>query len=40
MAIHLDPASEQNILNMLMEQSVISVDQLKKIKNIKYELFI
>ena len=38
MATHLDPASEQNILNMLMEQSVISIDQLNKIKNMSIEI--
>jgi type IV pilus assembly protein PilB len=38
MPIHLDPASEQNILNMLIEQSVISVDQLNKIKNMSREI--
>ena len=38
MPIHLDPASEQNILNMLIEQSVISVDQLNKIKNMSKEI--
>lgn len=38
MAIQLDPASEQNILNMLMEQSVISIDQLNKIKNMSKEI--
>ena len=32
MPIHLDEKSEQNILNMLMDQSVISVDQMTKIK--------
>jgi type IV pilus assembly protein PilB len=36
--MHLDPASEQNILNMLMEQSVISIDQLNKIKNMSKEI--
>ena len=38
MTIQLDPASEQNILNMLIEQSVISIDQLKKIKNMSKEI--
>ena len=38
MTIQLDPASEQNILNMLIEQSVISVDQLNKIKNMSKEI--
>ena len=38
MTIQLDPASEQNILNMLMDQSVISVDQLNKIKNMSKEI--
>ena len=38
MTMHLDPASEQNILNMLIEQSVISVDQLNKIKNMSKEI--
>ena len=38
MAIQLDPASEQNILNMLMEQSVISIEQLNKIKNMSKEI--
>lgn len=38
MPIHLDPASEQNILNMLIEQSVISIDQLNKIKNMSKEI--
>ena len=38
MTIQLDPASEQNILNMLIEQSVISIDQLNKIKNMSKEI--
>jgi type IV pilus assembly protein PilB len=38
MTMHLDPASEQNILNMLIEQSVISIDQLNKIKNMSKEI--
>ena len=38
MTIQLDPASEQNILNMLIEQSVISIDQLNKIKIMSKEI--
>ena len=38
MPIHLDSASEQNILNMLMDQSVISTDQMTKIKAMSKEI--
>ena len=38
MPIHLDSASEQNILNMLMDQSVISIDQMSKIKSMSKEI--
>ena len=34
----LDTASEQNILNMLMDQSVISIDQMTKIKVMSNEI--
>ncbi len=38
MPIHLDTTSEQNILNMLMDQSVISTDQMTKIKAMSKEI--
>ena len=38
MPIHLDTTSEQNILNMLMDQSVISIDQMTKIKAMSREI--
>jgi len=38
MPIHLDAASEQNILNMLVDQSVISTDQFNKIKSMSKEV--
>ena len=38
MPIHLDSTSEQNILNMLMDQSVISIDQMTKIKSMSKEI--
>ena len=38
MAIHLDASSEQNILNMLMDQSAISTDQMNKIKSMSKEV--
>ena len=38
MPIQLDTTSEQNILNMLMDQSVISVDQMTKIKAMSKEI--
>ena len=38
MPIQLDTTSEQNILNMLMDQSVISIDQMTKIKNMSKEI--
>ena len=38
MAIHLDASSEQNILNMLMDQSAISADQMNKIKSMSKEV--
>jgi len=38
MPVHLDSKSEQNILNMLMDQSVISIDQMTKIKNMSKEI--
>jgi len=38
MPIHLDASSEQNILNMLMDQSVISIDQMSKIKSMSKEI--
>ena len=38
MPIHLDTTSEQNILNMLMDQSVISIDQMTKIKSMSKEI--
>jgi len=38
MPTHLDASSEQNILNMLMDQSAISVDQMNKIKSMSKEI--
>ena len=38
MPIQLDTTSEQNILNMLMDQSVISIDQMSKIKSMSKEI--
>ena len=38
MAFQLDQISEQNILNMLMDQSVISTDQFDKIKTMSNEV--
>ena len=38
MPIQLDATSEQNILNMLMDQSVISTDQMSKIKSMSEEI--
>ena len=38
MAIHLDASSEQNILNMLMDQSAINTDQMNKIKTMSKEV--
>ena len=38
MPIQLDTTSEQNILNMLMDQSVISTDQMNKIKAMSKEI--
>ena len=38
MAMHLDASSEQNILNMLMDQSAISTDQMNKIKSMSKEV--
>ena len=38
MPIPLDTTSEQNILNMLMDQSVISIDQMTKIKSMSKEI--
>ena len=38
MPIQLDTTSEQNILNMLMDQSVISIDQMTKIKTMSEEI--
>ena len=38
MPIQLDATSEQNILNMLMDQSVISIDQMTKIKTMSEEI--
>jgi len=38
MPIQLDTTSEQNILNMLMDQSVISTDQMTKIKSMSKEI--
>ena len=38
MPIYLDTTSEQNILNMLMDQSVISVEQMTKIKSMSKEI--
>ena len=38
MPIQLDTTSEQNILNMLMDQSVISIDQMTKIKSMSKEI--
>ena len=38
MPVHLDSTSEQNILNMLMDQSVISIDQMTKIKSMSKEI--
>ena len=38
MPINLDEKSEQNILNMLMDQSVISIDQMTKIKTMSKQI--
>ena len=38
MTTHLDASSEQNILNMLMENSVISTDQMSKINSTSGEI--
>ena len=38
MPIQLDTTSEQNILNMLMDQSVINADQMTKIKAMSKEI--
>ena len=38
MPIQLDTTSEQNILNMLMDQFVISIDQMTKIKSMSKEI--
>ena len=38
MPIQLDTTSEQNILNMLMDQSVISTEQMTKIKTMSEEI--
>ena len=38
MPIQLDTTSEQNILNMLMDQSVISAEQMTKIKSMSKEI--
>ena len=38
MPTHLDASSEQNILNMLVDQSAISTDQLNKIKSMSKEV--
>jgi type IV pilus assembly protein PilB len=38
MPIQLDTTSEQNILNMLIDQSVISIDQMSKIKSMSKEI--
>ena len=38
MPAYLDAASEQNILNMLMDQSVINADQMNKIKSTSKEI--
>ena len=38
MPVHLDSKSEQNILNMLMDQSVISSDQMIKIQAMSKEI--
>ena len=38
MPTHLDASSEQNILNMLIDQSAISVDQMNKIKSMSKEV--
>ena len=38
MPIQLDAASEQNILNMLMDQSMISADQMDRIKVMSQEI--
>ena len=38
MPTQLDTTSEQNILNMLMDQSVISIDQMTKIKSMSKEI--
>ena len=38
MPIQLDTTSEQNILNMLMDQSAISIDQMSKIKSMSKEI--
>ena len=38
MPTHLDASSEQNILNMLIDQSAISVEQMKKVKAMSKEV--
>ena len=38
MPIQLDTTSEQNILNMLMDQAVINADQMTKIKAMSKEI--
>ena len=36
--IRLDSASQQNILNMLMENSILSADQMSKINSTSVEI--
>ena len=36
--MHLDQTSEKNILNMLMDSSVISAEQMKKIRSMSKEI--
>jgi len=38
MNIRLDNTSEQNILNMLMDHSLINMDQMNKIKTMSKEI--
>ena len=38
MPMQLDTTSEQNILNMLMDQAVINADQMTKIKAMSKEI--
>ena len=37
MSIHLDTTSEQNILNMLIENKIINAEQMKQIRSVSKE---